>query len=102
MAAHFDLPFRFTAAGPVAVVDQGSEADEVVRLTAFLWERRGHRIDRPGLGIDDPAHRQGGANIDAIRGQLAEQDPTLEAAITRDMDAFSQLVDSILIDPGAR
>jgi len=97
---HFDLPFRFTAAGSAAVVEQGSNADDVARLTAFLSWRRGTRIDRPGLGIDDPVHRQRGANIDAIREQLADQDPALEATLTRDTAAFSQLVDTIIIDPG--
>jgi hypothetical protein len=100
LSQHFDLPFRFGTNGSAVTVEQDSDADILARVTAILSWRKGYRIDRPGLGINDPTHRQGGANLDQIREQLADQDPAAEAAVTRDMAGFSQLVDSVIIDPG--
>lgn len=99
MSQHFDLPFRINN-GTAVVVEQDSDADILARTTAIVSWRKGFRIDRPWLGINDPTHRQGGANMDEIREELADQDPAAEAAVTRDMDAFAQLVDTVIIDPG--
>lgn len=98
MSVHFDLPFRINN-GTAVTVEQDSDADLLARTIAVLSYRKGYRIDRPWLGIDDPTHRQGGANLDAIREDLADQDPGAEAAISR--AALTQLVDTVTIDRGA-
>lgn len=100
MSVHFDLPFRINN-GAVVTVAQDSDADMLARTTAILSWRKGFRIDRPWLGINDPTHRQAGANLDEIREDLAAQDPVAEATVTRDLRVFGQLVDTVIIDRGA-
>lgn len=96
---HFDLPFRLAPDGQFAVVEQDSDADVLACMRAVLLGRKRQRLDRPEFGIDDPTFHQGGADLDAIRADLDEQEPRARALLDRDPSLLAQLVDEVFIDP---
>lgn len=109
---HFDYPLRLGRAGMFATNPQGSHGDVVAATIGVLSYRRaqvgpdgeqlpGHRMDRPELGIDDPTFRQGGADLDAIRDVLADQEPRAEELIERDPSLLPTLLDIVTVTPRA-
>lgn len=98
MSVHFDLPFRLDRHGSMVVNDQDSDEDIIASLKAILLWRRGHRLDRPDLGIDDPTFEQGGVNLDALHDLLVEQEPRAELLLARNPGLLTRMVDEITVD----
>lgn len=108
---HFDYPLRLGRDGSIVTVPQDSHADIVAATIGVLCYRRaqigpegeripGHRLDRPELGIDDPTFRQGGADLEALREVLAEQEPRADALIENDPTLLADLLDVVTVTPG--
>jgi hypothetical protein len=96
---HFAYPVRLGRDGSLMTVAQDSEADVITATIGVLSYRKGFRLDRPGLGIDDPTFRQGGADLTAIRADLAEQEPRADLLISRNPPLLQTLVDIVTFTP---
>jgi hypothetical protein len=110
MSVHYDYPLRLGRDGSLVTVPQDSHADIVAAVIGVMSYRRtqigpngealpGHRLDRPGLGIDDPTFRQGGTDLEELREVLAEQEPRADALFDNDPQLLVDLIDVVTITP---
>ena len=72
----FAHPFRVTAAGAVATVEQGSAEEARQVLQAILSIPRGTRALGPDWGVDDPAGA--GVSERQVRSAVALCEPDLQ------------------------
>ncbi|MCA1571692.1 MAG: hypothetical protein LC798_15540 [Chloroflexi bacterium] len=97
MAEHFDVPLQLGRFGSFETNDQDSDADITAAAFGVLAYRKGYRTDRPELGIDDPTHRPGGADLEAIRADLAEQEPRIDPLLEREPGLLARLLDEVTV-----
>lgn len=99
---HFDLPFRFTGAGPAAVVEQDTDEDVHNCVQAIVRTPIGWRPYVPKFGIDDPTFEVQPVNIRHIEEQILESEPRARTLVSQDIDRFDQLVSNVLIEVSSR
>lgn len=98
VSVHFDLPFRLGRDGSFTVNEQGSDADIQACMLSIVSQRVGYRDDRPELGVHDPVHRQGGADLEEVRQAIDEFEPRAHELISREPTLLNSLVDTVIID----
>lgn len=96
---HLIFPLRLDRNGSLAMAQQDSDADVESAVFGILAQRKGYRLDRPEVGIDGPEFEQGGADIEAIRADLAEQEPRSVALFERDPALLARMVDGVSVTP---
>ncbi len=100
MPRHLTFPLRLGRDGSLASAEQDSLEDIESATFGVLAQRKGYRTDRPEVGLtSDPAMEQGGADLDEIRGDLAEQEPRAEPLFERDPALLARMVDDVRITP---
>lgn len=90
---HFDLPFRFTPKGPVAVVQQNSQQDVRNCVEAVVRTEKGSRIFSPDFGIVDPTFAVYPVDLDEIQSQVVLNEPRATIVFSQ---SFDFVVDSIV------
>lgn len=100
MPGHLTFPLRLGRDGSLASAEQDSLAEIESAVYGILAQRKGYRTDRPEVGLtNDPTFEQGGADLDAIRADLAEQEPRAEPLIERDPDLLARMLDDVSVTP---
>ncbi len=100
MPGHLTFPLRLGRDGSLASAEQDSLEEVESAVFGILAQRKGYRTDRPEVGLtSDPAMRQGGADLDEIRADLAEQEPRSVPLFERDPDLLARMLDEIDVTP---
>ena len=88
------IPLRFTAAGQEVVVGQDSDEEVAQSVTVAARVLRGSMDHDPGLGTSDQTFREGGPEIDRLRGELqASTDGRADAHVDSRMDDAQAIVE---------
>lgn len=99
MPTHLTFPLRLGRGGSLAAAEQDSLEEVESAVYGILAQRKGYRLDRPEIGIDDPTFEQGGADIEAIRADLLEQEPRAEPLFERDPTLLARMIDEVSVTP---
>jgi phage baseplate assembly protein W len=92
MVPHFALPFRVTAAGSVAVVEQDT-FEEIAQCVGVLFSTtRGERLELPDYGIPNPV----------FQAEAAVNTAELAMAVKQWEPRATALVHSTVIDESLR
>jgi phage baseplate assembly protein W len=94
---HFAFPFKFTAAGPAAVVEQDTPQDVTACVVAILSYPAGSRADVPTFGLPDQSFRTGGANLQEVREALNEWEPRASAELDLDDRLLAQGIEDVRV-----
>lgn len=83
----FSFPFRLTAAGTVATVDQDSDQAHAEQIAVLCATVTGERPMIPGYGLPDPAFN--GIKAGAVAAQVAAYGPpvTIQSVTTSPVSA---------------
>ncbi len=98
MPRHLTFPLRLGRDGSLAAAEQDSDEEIESAVFGILAQRKGYRVDRPDIGLtSDPAFEQGGADLDEIRADLAEQEPRSTPLFERDAGLLAKMIDEVRI-----
>lgn len=100
MPGHLTFPLRLGRDGSLVTAEQDSPEEVVSAVFGILAQRQGYRTDRPEVGLtSDPAMEQGGADLDEIRADLAEQEPRSVPLFERDPELLARMIDEVTVTP---
>jgi hypothetical protein len=99
MPGHLTFPLRLGRDGSLATAEQDSQADIESAVYGIITQRKGYRTDRPEVGITAPEFEQGGADIDAIRAEVEEQEPRAAPLFERDPALLARMMDEVSVTP---
>lgn len=100
MPRHLTFPLRLARDGSLAAVEQDSDEEIGSAVFGILAQRQGYRTDRPEVGLtSDPTFEQGGADLDEIRADLAEQEPRSVPLFERNPGLLAQMIDEVRVTP---
>lgn len=100
MPGHLTFPLRLGRDGSIVTAEQDSLAEVESAVFGILAQRKGYRTDRPEVGLtSDPTFEQGGADLDEIRADLAEQEPRSVPLFERDPASLQRMIDEVSVTP---
>lgn len=89
---HFAIPLRRVGAtGTLAEVEQDSEADVDACIEGIMRTPVGWRVDLPEFGTPDPAHEQGGPNLQEVEDAVALWEDRADVRVLRESGRLAEL-----------
>jgi phage baseplate assembly protein W len=97
---HFDIPFRFTSSGGVALVEQNTFDDIANCVEVIVRTPLGFRDDAPEFGFPDLALLQQPIITKDLVDLVQAQEPRSVVLISERPDFFDNLIDRVTIQVG--